>query len=136
MEASVMPNDRETLAADAAAKLEAWRNANDALRGYDSRKFSERVQKDLIRRIGRIRIARSQIKENPEPLFAVFARCIVVRCELLHWRDEFEYEVLSPDLPPVNLENVAIPSCDAMISADPNTGERQFVEFRKIDVPR
>ena len=106
-------NDRETLAADAAAKLE-----------------------DLIRRIGRIRIARNHIKENPEPLFAVFARCIVVRCELLHWRDEFEYEVLSPDLPAINPERVEIPPYDAMISADPNTGERRFVEFRKVDVPR
>jgi len=129
-------NDREILAADAAAKLEAWKNANDSLRGYDARKFSEIVQKDLMRRIGRIRIARSQIKENPETMFAIFARCIVVRCEMLHWRDEFEYEVLSPDLPAVNPDNMAIPSYDAMFSADPNTGERQFVEFRKIDVPR
>jgi hypothetical protein len=50
-----------------------------------------------------------------------------------HWRDEFEYEVLSPDLPICEGE---IPKYDAMFSTDPNTGEQQFVEFRKIDVPR
>ena len=63
----------------------------------------------------------------------MFARCIVVRCEMHHWRDEFEYEVLSPDLPICEGE---IPKYDAMFSTDPNTGEQQFVEFRKIDVPR
>lgn len=128
-------NDRESLAADAAAKLEAWRNANDALQGYDHRKFCERIQGDLRRRIGRIRIPMGQIKKDPEPLFAIFARCIVVRCENLFWLDALDYEVLSPDLPPL-AEGVAVPSYDAIVSTDPNTSVQQFVEFRRIDVPR
>ena len=128
-------SDRESLAADAAAKLEAWRNANDALQGYDHRKFCERIQDDLRKRIGRIRIPLGQIKKDPEPLFAIFARCIVVRCENLFWLDGFDYEVLSPDLPPL-AEGVAVPAYDAIFSTDSVTGRQQFVEFRRIDVPR
>jgi hypothetical protein len=129
-------SDRESLAADAAAKLEAWRNANDALQGYDHRKFCERIQgDDLKKRIGRIRVEKRLISDCPEMLFAIFARCIVVRCEVLWYLDAFDYEVLSPDLPICNSE---IPRYDAIFrdSIDPDKGRQQFVEFRRIDVPR
>lgn len=52
---------------------------------------------DLQRRIGKFSIRRSFLYDHPEKVMLLMQRVIVVRCELLHLGDMFEYVAISPD---------------------------------------
>lgn len=52
---------------------------------------------DIHRRLGRFYIDRALIERQPDVAQAIMARCIVIRCELIYERDQFEYTAISSD---------------------------------------
>ncbi len=59
------------------------------------------VPADIDCRVGRFTISRDMLGRAPGAMMAVLEGCIIVRCELMHYRDEFDYVALHAAFEPV-----------------------------------
>lgn len=79
------------------------------------------VPTDIDRRVGRFRIARSMIDRAPGAMMEVLNGCIVVRCELLHYSDDFEYVALNAAFDPIERGQVMGEYHANVLQPKPNT---------------
>ena len=78
-------------------------------------------------RIGRFYISRELIARDPVTALRVLGHCIVVRCEMMFYRNNFEYMAFSPDFESVKEGSIA-PEYEVFIS---DFGHK--IEFKQLN---
>ena len=88
----------------------------------------------LTRRIGRFSISEDLLREHPDAVLEVMAKCVTLRCEHHYATQSFEYEAMSYDFDEIDLSFMP-PEYTAVVESvrhDDGSYTTNFKGFQRI----